>query len=156
MSGNIELTDQAKKACADALFKALSDTFVLYLKTHNFHWNVVGPQFVSLHKLFEDQYQDLWNTLDEMAERIRALGQPVDGTAESFKKAAEIKQTDARPAAKDMLKELVADNETAVRTIRAAFSTVDEAGDEASADLLTDRLSYHEKQIWMMKSLLEA
>jgi hypothetical protein len=97
MSRNIELTEQAKRECAGALAKVLSDTFVLYLKTHNFHWNVEGPQFLGLHEMFEKQYRDLWNSIDDIAERIRALGQPAPGTTEKFKELAEIKENGRIP-----------------------------------------------------------
>jgi starvation-inducible DNA-binding protein len=153
MARNIEFTDQAKRECAEALSKVLSDTFVLYLKTHNFHWNVKGPQFISLHKMFEEQYRDLWSALDDIAERIRALDQPAPGTTAKFKQLAEIKEIDSLPAAMNMLSELVSDNEAVVRTIRTALSAAQDAGDEATAGLLTDRLTYHEKQVWMMKSI---
>ena len=153
MARNIELTDHAKRQCAEVLSKVLADTFVLYLKTHNFHWNVKGPQFISLHKMFEEQYRDLWSALDDIAERIRTLDQPAPGTTAQFKQLAEIKEKDSLPAAMDMLSELISDNEAVLRTIRTALSTAQDAGDEATAGLLTDRLSYHEKQVWMMKSI---
>jgi starvation-inducible DNA-binding protein len=153
MPRNIELTEHAKRECAEALSKVLSDTFVLYLKTHNFHWNVQGPQFLGLHEKFEEQYRDLWNSIDEIAERIRALGQPAPGTTAKFHELAEIKENQGIPPATQMLHELVNDNETATRSIRAALSTAQAAGDEATAGLLSDRLAYHEKQLWMMKSM---
>jgi starvation-inducible DNA-binding protein len=154
MAPNLELTDQAKKECAEALSKVLSDTFVLYLKTHNFHWNVVGPQFLAIHGMLEEQYRDLWNSIDDIAERIRALGTLAPGTTTKLTEMSEIRENEKVPAAQDMLRELVADNETVARTMRASLSTAQAAGDEATAGLLTDRLTYHEKQIWMMKSLL--
>lgn len=117
MTRNIEFTEQAKRECAEALSKVLSDTFILYLKTHNFHWNVAGRQFRGLHKMFEEQYRDLWNSIDDIAERIRALGQPAPGTTAKFKELAEIKESDRIPAATEMLHELVSDNETIIRTI---------------------------------------
>jgi starvation-inducible DNA-binding protein len=154
MNINIELTAHAKQECAEALAKVLADTFVLYLKTHNFHWNVEGPQFVGLHKLFEEQYRDLWNALDEIAERIRALGHHAPGTTEKFNELSQVKESDGIPASAEMLHALIADNEAVVHTIRAALSTAQSAGDEATAGLLADRLAYHEKQMWMMKSTL--
>jgi starvation-inducible DNA-binding protein len=153
MARNIGLSDEAKRECAVALSKVLSETFVLYLKTHNFHWNVEGPQFLGLHKMFEEQYRDLWNSIDDIAERIRALGQPAPGTTAKLKELAEIKESERIPSAMEMLRELISDNETAARTIRAALSIAQDAGDEATAGLLADRLSYHEKQAWMMKSI---
>jgi starvation-inducible DNA-binding protein len=154
MAYNIELTEQAKRECAEALSKVLSDTFVLYLKTHNFHWNVEGPRFRGLHMMFEEQYRDLWNSIDDIAERIRALGQPAPGTTARFKELAEIRENDRVPPGTEMLRELMNDNETATRTIRSAISTAQAAGDEATAGLLVDRLTYHEKQLWMMKSMM--
>ena len=153
MASNIEFTEQARRECAEAVSKVLSDTFILYLKTHNFHWNVQGRQFRGLHMMFEEQYRDLWNSIDDIAERIRALGQPAPGTTAKFRQLAEIKENEGIPAATEMLNELVSDNATAIRTIRTALSTVQAAGDEATAGLLVDRLAYHEKQVWMMKSM---
>lgn len=153
MTRNIELTEQAKQESAAALSKVLAETFILYLKTHGYHWNVEGPQFRALHEMFEEQYRELWNSIDDIAERIRALGQPAPGTTAKFKELAEIKESDRIPAATEMLRELSSDNATAARTIRAALSTAQDAGDEATAGLLADRLTYHEKQIWMMKSM---
>lgn len=153
MTRNIELTEQAKQESAAALSKVLAETFILYLKTHGYHWNVEGPQFRALHEMFEEQYRELWNSIDDIAERIRALGQPAPGTTAKFKELAEIKESDRIPAATEMLRELLSDNATAARTIRAALSTAQDAGDEATAGLLADRLTYHEKQIWMMKSM---
>jgi starvation-inducible DNA-binding protein len=154
MTRNIELTAQARQESAGALSKVLSDTFVLYLKTHNFHWNVEGPQFLGLHEKFEEQYRDLWSSIDEIAERIRALGQPAPGTTGKFRKLAEIAENERIPSALEMIRELVNDHETAVRTVRAALSTAQAAGDEATAGLLADRLTYHEKELWMMRSML--
>ena len=154
MSTNIELSDQTKKECASALGKVLADTFVLYAKTHGFHWNVEGPQFIALHGMFEEQYKDLWGSIDDIAERIRALGQPAPGTMRRFLELAEVKENSDRLPASQMLSELVRDNETAARTVRAVLSTVHAAGDEASASVLADRLTYHEKQLWMMKSVM--
>jgi starvation-inducible DNA-binding protein len=153
MPRNLELTEQGKRECAEALSKVLADTFLLYLKTHNFHWNVEGPQFLALHEKFEEQYRELWNSIDDIAERIRALGQPAPGTAEKLRTLAQIIENQAIPAASEMLRELINDNETAAGTIRAALSTAQAAGDEATADLLSDRLAYHEKQLWMMTSM---
>lgn len=154
MASNIEMSDDAKRACADALAKVLSDTFVLYLKTHNYHWNVEGENFRDLHEMFEEQYRDLWETTDDLAERIRALGHYAPGTFAQFARLATVKEKDDIPRANDMLRDLVADNEAVARTLRSAIATTQEAGDEASAGLLTDRLTTHEKQVWMMKSML--
>ena len=154
MERNLELSEQNRRACAGALSKVLANTFLLYLKTHNFHWNVEGPQFFALHEKFEEQYRDLWNSIDDIAERIRALGQPAPGTTAKLKDLSEIRENPEIPAAGDMLRELVRDHETASHTVRAALSTVQAAGDEASAGLLTDRRTYHEKQLWMMRSAI--
>lgn len=151
---NVGMTKTAQKACAEALSKVLADTYGLYLKTHNFHWNVEGPRFRSLHQLFEEQYQELWASIDEIAERIRALGQYAPGTYAKFKALATVKDNEGIPTATEMLRELVADNETVVKTIRAALPTIQKGGDEVSAGLLTDRLTVHEKQLWMMRSIL--
>ena len=155
MSSNIEMTDQAKGDCAEALSRVLADTYVLYLKTHNYHWNVEGSMFRALHEMFEEQYRDLWNTIDEIAERIRALGHYAPGTHEKFKRFASVQDNEDVPPADDMLGELITDNETVARTIRSVISTTQAAGDEASADLMVSRLAMHEKQIWMMKSTLK-
>jgi starvation-inducible DNA-binding protein len=154
MASNVGLADEAKRECAAALSKVLADTFVLYLKTHNFHWNVEGAQFRGLHEMFEEQYRNLWDAIDDIAERVRALGQPAPGTTGKFRELAEIKENERIPTATEMLRELVKDNEAATRTIRAALSTTQAAGDEATAGLLTDRLTYHEKHLWMMNSIM--
>lgn len=151
---NIEMTKTAKKACAGALSKVLADTYVLYLKTHNYHWNVEGPRFRSFHEIFEEQYRDLWESIDEIAERIRALGHYAPGTYAKLKALATVKDNEKIPGAEDMLRELIADNETVVKTIRSALPTTEDAGDEVSAGLLVDRLTVHEKQLWMMRSML--
>jgi len=153
MSSNVELSAEAKDACAAAMKKVLADTFVLYLKTHNFHWNVEGARFLGLHGKFEEQYQNLWGVIDDIAERIRALGQYAPGTFAAFSDLASVTETDGVPSENEMLKQLIADNEAVARTIRAALSVVQDAGDEASAGLLGDRLTYHEKEAWMMKSM---
>lgn len=155
MSSNIEMTQEGKKACAEALAKVLADTYVLYLKTHAFHWNVEGRSFRTLHELFEEQYRDLWESTDEIAERIRALGEYAPGTYAKFQALASIKDNESVPGSDEMLRELISDNEATVRTIRSAIATAEEHGDEASIDLLTGRLSTLEKQIWMMKSILK-
>lgn len=154
MPSNLEMTEKAKKACAKALSKVLADTYVLYLKTHGFHWNVEGPKFRSLHEMFEEQYRGIWDSIDEIAERIRALGHYAPGTWSQFEALASIKENEDVPAADDMLKELISDREAVARTVRSALVTAQESADEASAGLLADLLTDHEKQIWMMKSML--
>lgn len=154
MPSNVALTEQAKKECAEALSRVLADTYFLYLKTHNYHWNVEGPRFRSLHEMFEEQYRDLWDSIDDIAERIRALGQYAPGTYSKFKALAAVEETEEIPAADNMLRELVGDNETISRTVRSALAVAQEVGDEATAGLLGERLLYHEKQLWMMESTL--
>lgn len=149
------MSQEGKKACAEALAKVLGDTYVLYLKTHAFHWNVEGRSFRTLHEMFEEQYRDLWESTDEIAERIRALGEYAPGSYAKFQSLASIKDNEGVPSSDEMLRELISDNEATVRTIRSAIATAEEHGDEASIDLLTGRLSTLEKQIWMMKSILK-
>lgn len=151
-----EAAGNARADCVGALSKVLADTFILYLKTHNFHWNVEGPQFRSLHRMFEEQYQALWRSVDELAERIRALGQYAPGTYAKFKALASVKETETIPKFDDMLRQLISDNETVAGTVRTGLLAARDAGDEASGGLLTERLAYHEKQLWMMRSTLAA
>ncbi len=143
----------ASKASSDALCRVLADTYILYLKTHNFHWNVEGPKFRNLHKMFEEQYNDLWQSLDDIAERIRALGYYAPGTYAKLRALARVRENEDIPAEDDMLKELIADNETTANTIQTALKVAQDAGDEPSAGLLTDRLTTLEKQLWMMRSM---
>ncbi|MDR1530234.1 MAG: DNA starvation/stationary phase protection protein [Burkholderiales bacterium] len=144
-----------EKICA-GLNALLADTFALYLKTHNFHWNVTGPMFNTLHTMFEEQYTELWNATDMVAERIRALGYPAIGTFSQYNKLSTIKETIGVPEAEEMIRLLVEGNEAAARTARKSFPAADKAGDEATADLLTARLQAHEKNAWMLRSLLES
>lgn len=155
MKIDIGIPEKDRKAIATGLSKLAADNFTLYLKTHNFHWNVTGPMFQTLHLMFETQYNELWLASDAIAERIRALGFPAPGTYADFAKLTSIKESKGVPKAVDMIKELVAGNEAAVRTARALFPLVDKAGDEATADLLTQRIQIHEKTAWMLRSLLE-
>jgi starvation-inducible DNA-binding protein len=119
----------------------------------DYHWNVEGPQFLALHAKFEEQYRDLWNSIDDIAERIRALGHLAPGTTVKFTELSDIREKPAVPSAAEMLRELVSDHETAASTIRAGQSMAEAEGDEATAGLLADRLAYHEKQLWMMRSM---
>ncbi|HET9338948.1 MAG TPA: Dps family protein, partial [Casimicrobiaceae bacterium] len=128
----------------------------VYLKTHNFHWNVTGPMFNTLHLMFETQYNELWLALDAIAERIRSLGHPAPATLAEFAKLASIGETTGQPKAEDMVRLLVEGNEAVVRTARKIFPAVDAAHDEPTADLLTQRMQIHEKNAWMLRSLLEA
>ncbi|MBK7425208.1 MAG: DNA starvation/stationary phase protection protein [Propionivibrio sp.] len=133
----------------------LADSYTLYLMTHNFHWNVTGPQFNSLHLMFMGQYTEQWNALDVIAERIRALGHPAPGTYKEFVKLASIKEVEGVPKADDMIGHLVAAQEATARTARKLFPLADSANDQPTADLLTQRLEVHEKTAWMLRSLLE-
>jgi len=144
-----------REKIARGLSALLADSYTLYLMTHNFHWNVTGPQFNSLHQMFMDQYSEQWNALDMIAERIRALGHPAPGTYKEFVKLASIKEVAGVPKATDMIRHLVAAQEATARTARELFPLVDAANDQPTADLLTQRLEVHEKTAWMLRSLLE-
>jgi starvation-inducible DNA-binding protein len=133
----------------------LADSYTLYLMTHNFHWNVTGPQFNSLHLMFMGQYTEQWNALDLIAERIRALGYPAPGTYRQFVKLASIKEVDGTPEANDMVRHLVDAQEATARTARKLLPLVSDANDQPTADLLTQRLNVHEKTAWMLRSLLQ-
>ena len=145
-----------REKIAAGLSKLLADNYTLYLKTHNFHWNVTGPMFSTLHLMFETQYNELWLANDLIAERIRSLGFPAPGTYAEYVKLASIKETPGQPRAEAMVKLLVEGNEAVVRTARSVFPVVDKASDEPTADLLTQRMQIHEKNAWMLRSLLEA
>jgi starvation-inducible DNA-binding protein len=144
-----------RAAIAQGLSRLLADSYTLYLMTHNFHWNVTGPQFNSLHLMFMGQYTEQWNALDLIAERIRALGHPAPGTYKEFVKLASIKEVEGVPKANDMIRLLVNAQEATARTARDLFALVDKANDQPTADLLTQRLEVHEKTAWMLRSLLE-
>jgi starvation-inducible DNA-binding protein len=133
----------------------LADSYTLYLMTHNFHWNVKGPMFNTLHVMFMAQYTEQWNALDLIAERIRALGYPAPGTYMEFVKLASIQEIEGVPKAMDMVRYLVAAQEAAARTARSIFPVADNANDQPTADLLTQRVDIHEKTAWMLRSLLE-
>jgi starvation-inducible DNA-binding protein len=152
---NIGINADDRKKIAQGLSAFLADSYTLYLMTHNFHWNVTGPQFNSLHNMFMTQYTEQWNALDMIAERIRALGHPAPGTYKEFSKLASIKEIEGVPKANEMIKHLVDANEGTARTARALFKVVDDANDQPTADLLTQRLEVHEKTAWMLRSLLE-
>lgn len=153
---NIGISDKDRKKIADGLSKLLADTYTLYLKTHNFHWNVTGPMFNTLHLMFEGQYTELALAVDLIAERIRALGYPAPGTYSAFVKLSSIKEEDGVPNATEMIRKLVEGQEAVTRTARSIFPVVDAASDEPTADLLTQRMQLHEKNAWMLRSLLEA
>ena len=152
---DIGINKKDREQIADGLSHLLADSFTLYLKTHNFHWNVTGPMFNTLHVMFMGQYTELWNALDEIAERIRALGVAAPGTYREFARLTVIKESEGAPNASEMIRELVAGQEAVVKTARGMFAIVDKAGDEPTADLLTQRMQIHEKNAWMLRSLLE-
>ena len=152
---DIGIADKDRAQIVDGLARVLADTYTLYLKTHNFHWNVEGPMFNTLHLMFMDQYTELWTALDAIAERIRALGYPAPGTNSQFARLTSIPETDGVPAALDMVRDLVAGHEAVTRTARKAFAPAEAGGDESTVDLLTQRLQVHEKTAWMLRSLLE-
>ena len=153
---NIGIPDAKRKKIADGLSRLLADSYTLYLMTHNFHWNVTGPQFNSLHVMFMDQYTEQWNALDVIAERIRALGFPAPGTYKEFVQLASIEEVEGVPKADDMIRHLVLAQEATARTARELFPVVDKANDQPTADVLTQRIDVHEKTAWMLRSLLEA
>lgn len=154
MSINIGINEHDRKKIAEGLSHLLADTYTLYLKTHNYHWNVTGPMFATLHTLFEEHYTELAQAVDEIAERIRALGFPAPGSYRAFAELTEIKEETGTPAAEEMIRQLVIGQETVVRTARQIFPVVDAANDEPTADLLTQRMQMHEKNAWMLRSLL--
>jgi starvation-inducible DNA-binding protein len=153
MDIGIKTADRGK--IVKGLSGLLADSYTLYLMTHNFHWNVTGPQFNSLHQMFMTQYTEQWSALDMIAERIRALGHPAPGTYKEFIKLASIKEVEGVPKANNMIRHLVAAQEATARTARKLFPLVTAADDQPTADLLTQRLEVHEKTAWMLRSLLE-
>lgn len=154
MSIDIGIAEADRKAIADGLAKLLADTYTLYLKTHNYHWNVTGPLFNTLHLMFETQYTELATAVDEIAERIRALDFPAPGSYRAYANLTEIEEEEGEPSAEDMIRHLVAGQETVVRTARSLFPVVEAADDQPTADLLTQRMQIHEKNAWMLRSLL--
>jgi starvation-inducible DNA-binding protein len=152
---DIGINTEERKAIADGLSALLADSYSLYLMTHNFHWNVTGPQFNSLHLMFMGQYTEQWTALDMIAERIRALGHPAPGTYKAFMKLTSITEVDGTPKWTDMIRHLVSAQESTARTARKLFPLVGAANDQPTADLLTQRLEIHEKTAWMLRSLLE-
>lgn len=152
---DIGIKENDRKLIAEGLSRLLADTYTLYLKTHYFHWNVTGPMFNTLHLMFETQYTELALAVDLVAERIRSLDVYAPGTYRDFAKLSSIKESESVPNAVDMIKELVAGHEAVCRTARSVFPAADVASDEATSDLLTQRLQVHEKTAWMLRSLLE-
>lgn len=152
---NIGIPEDSRQEIAEGLSRLLADTYSLYLKTHNFHWNVTGPMFQTLHLMFETQYNELALAVDLIAERIRALGVPAPGTYSDFAKLSSIPETPGVPKAKEMIRLLVEGQESVARTARSIFPLAEKVNDEPTADLLTQRLQVHEKTAWMLRSLLE-
>jgi starvation-inducible DNA-binding protein len=152
---DIGIDHDVRKDVADGLSRVLADSYTLYLKSHNFHWNVTGPMFQTLHLMFEQHYNELALAVDEIAERIRALGFPAPGTYREFAALSTIKEEDGVPAAMEMVRLLVDGHETVARTAREVFKTAEGANDQPTCDLLTQRLQVHEKTAWMLRSLLE-
>lgn len=154
MQINIGIPENEREAIAAGLGKLLADSYTLYLKTHNYHWNVSGPMFNTLHLMFEEQYTELALAVDVIAERIRALGMPAPGSYKAYAALTDIEEDEGVPNAKTMLRNLVDGQETVVRTARELFPVVGEVSDEATADLLTQRMQIHEKNAWMLRSML--
>ena len=152
---DIGIGDKQRKEIADGLGHLLADTYTLYLKTHNYHWNVTGPMFNTLHLMFETQYTELALAVDLIAERIRALGYPAPGSYAQYAKLSVIKESETVPAAEEMIADLVKGQEAVVRTARGVFPTTEKAADQATADLLTQRMQVHEKAAWMLRAMLQ-
>lgn len=152
---NIGISTEGRKKIVEGLSRLLADSYTLYLMTHNFHWNVTGPMFSSLHAMFMEQYTEQWNALDIIAERIRALGFPAPGTYKQFNDLATIKEVEGVPTAEEMIRYLVNAQEATARTARELFPVVDEVNDQPTADVLTQRIDVHEKTAWMLRSLLQ-
>jgi starvation-inducible DNA-binding protein len=152
---DLGIQPEQRKAIAEGLSKVLADTYTLYLKTHNFHWNVTGPMFQTLHLMFEQQYNELALAVDLVAERIRALGRPAPGSYAQFSKLSSVREETGVPQAEDMIRQLVEGQEALVRTARKVFVTAEKASDQVTIDLLTQRMQVHEKTAWVLRSLLE-
>jgi len=142
------------KGITDGLARMLADTYTLYLKTHNFHWNVTGPQFSTLHAMFMTQYTEMWTSVDEIAERLRALGAFAPGSYSAFARLATVREADGVPSAERMVAELADDQATVVRTARKVLALADAANDQPTVDLMTRRIQVHEKTAWMLRALL--
>ncbi len=151
---DIGISEDQRKQITAGLARLLADSYTLYLKTHNYHWNVEGPMFTTLHLMFEEQYTELALAVDQIAERIRALGEPAPGSYREFAELSSIDEDDDQPDAEEMIRRLVAGQEAVVRTARSVFPAVERVSDEPSADLLTQRMQVHEKTAWMLRSML--
>ena len=152
---NIGINEKDRKKISDGLSRMLADTYTLYLKTHNFHWNVTGPMFQTLHLMFMTQYTEAWNAVDLVAERIRALGYTAPGSYKEFAALTSIKDSSGSVSAKEMIKQLVAGQEAVVRTAREVLPIAEKAGDQPTVDMLSARMQVHEQNAWMLRSLLE-
>jgi len=149
------ISGKDRLAISGGLSRLLADTYVLYLKTHNFHWNVEGPMFQTLHQMFMVQYTEAWNAIDPIAERIRALGHYAPGSYKQYVKLASVKEADGVPKAQQMVRQLIEGQETVARTARSVLPLAEKANDQTTLDLLTQRLDIHEKNAWMLRSLLK-
>ena len=154
MKIDIGIAEPARERIVASLERVLADTYTLYLKTHNFHWNVTGPQFNDLHAMFMTQYTEMWAAVDLVAERIRALGSFAPGSYREFSALSSIAEVEGVPAAMAMVEQLVQGHEAVIRTLRAALEPAERANDQSTLDLLTQRLQVHEKTAWMLRSLL--
>lgn len=155
MQIDIGIPNEDRRKIVEGLSRLLADSYTLYLKTHNYHWNVRGPMFQTLHLMFETQYTELSLAVDQIAERIRSLGEKAPGSYHEFAKLTSIKEETDWPGAHDMIRNLVVAQETVIRTAREIFPTAEAGNDEATVDLLTQRIQLHEKTAWMLRSLLE-
>jgi starvation-inducible DNA-binding protein len=151
---DIGINEQSRRDIAQGLAKLLADSYTLYLKTHNYHWNVTGPMFNTLHLMFEQQYTELAIAVDEIAERIRALGEPAPGSYRAYGKLTSIDEEEGAPGADEMIRQLVKGQEAVVKTARSVFPVAEAANDEPTADLLTQRMQVHEKNAWMLRSMV--
>lgn len=152
---DIGISAKDRSAISDALSKVLADSFVLYLKTHNYHWNVTGPMFQTLHVMFMDQYTELWNALDEIAERIRSLGFPAPGTFKEFARLSSMKEAEGTLNADGMIRDIISGQDAVTRAARSALKIAEKADDQPTVDILVQRLQIHEKNAWMLRSLID-
>jgi starvation-inducible DNA-binding protein len=155
MHMDIGISTDDRARIVESLSTVLADAYMLYLKTHNFHWNVTGPMFSTLHVMFEEQYTEQWNALDDIAERIRALGHYAPGTYKRYAELSSITEEPDVPSAKEMIRQLVEGQETLIRSARAAVKIADEIDDYPTADMLSTRMEVHEKNAWMLRAFLE-
>ena len=149
------ISEGDRQAIAEGLSRMLADSYTLYLKTHNFHWNVTGPMFQTLHTMFEEEYTELAMAVDEIAERIRALGHYAPGSYKAYAKLSSVEESEEVPEAKEMIRQLVQGHEAVAKTARSVFPAAEDGNDEVTADLLTQRMTVHEKTAWMLRSLLD-